>query len=64
MFILQNITTHLLHHLSDALAELGPIYSYMMFIYEQLNAWLCQRALNKRYPEATIIETWRVRVII
>lgn len=29
-----------------------------MFVFERFNPWLCKRALNMRYPEATAIETF------
>ena len=29
-----------------------------MFVFERFNSWLCKRALNMRYPEATAIETF------
>ena len=55
---IHNITTHLLHHITDGIVKFGPVYSTWMFVFERFNSWLCQRALNKRSPEATIIETY------
>ncbi len=31
-----------------------------MYPYERFNSWMCRRALNRRYPEATIMATYRV----
>ncbi|WAR04474.1 hypothetical protein MAR_019843 [Mya arenaria] len=29
-----------------------------MYVFERFNSWICKRALNMRYPEATTIETF------
>ena len=57
---LQNITTHLLHHITDGIKKFGPVYATWMFVFERFNSWLCKRCLNMRYPEATAIETYLV----
>ena len=36
-------------------------YSTRMYCYEQFNSWLSERELNQFWPEATIMETYRVR---
>ena len=57
---MQNITTHLLRHIVDGINRFGPIYSTWMFVFERFNSWLCQRCLNKLYPEATCIQTYLI----
>ena len=59
--ILLDITTHILHHVTDGLRRYGPVYSTWMYPYERFNSWMCRRAMNRRRPEATIIETYRVK---
>jgi len=53
---------HLLHHIVDGIQRFGPVYSTWMFPYERFNSWMCRRALNRANPEATIMQTYRVRV--
>lgn len=55
---LQNITTHLLHHIPDGLRRTGPVYSSWMYVFERFNSWICKRVQNMRYPEATAVETF------
>lgn len=55
---LQNITTHLLHHIIEGIKQYGPIYSTWMYVFERFNSWICKRALNKCHPENTAIETF------
>lgn len=57
---LQVIVFHLLHHLPTYIRKFGPVYSFWMFSFERFNSWLTRRALNRRYPEATITETYRL----
>ena len=51
---------HLLHHLPVYIRRFGPVYSYWMFPFEQFNSWLIRRAYNRRYPESTLVETYRL----
>ena len=55
---LQNITTHLLHHIPDGLKNYGPVYGTWMYVFERFNSWLSKRTLHRRHPEATAIETY------
>lgn len=55
---LQNITTHLLHHIVPGIRKYGPIYATWMFVFERFNSWICRRALNMRFPEVSAIETY------
>ena len=55
---LQNITTHVLHHIPDGIRKYGPIYGTWMYVFERFNSWICKRCLNMRYPEATASETF------
>ncbi|XP_069109797.1 uncharacterized protein [Argopecten irradians] len=56
--VVQNITTHLLHHIPDGIRDFGPVYSTWMYTFERFNSWICKRTLNMRYPESTVIETF------
>ena len=51
---------HLLHHVIKGVREFGPVYGTWMFAFERFNGWCARRALNKRHPEATIVETYLV----
>lgn len=55
---LANITTHILHHIPDGIRRYGPVYGTWMYVFERFNSWICKRALNMRYPESTVIETF------
>lgn len=54
---------HILHHVGRGLRDFVPVYSNWMYPYERFNSWMCRRALNRRRPEATIVETYRVSAI-
>ena len=51
---------HLLHHVPTYLAHFGPVYSHWMYPYERFNSWLIRRVHNRRYPEATVLDTFRL----
>ena len=51
---------HLLHHVADGVRNFGPVYGSWMFSYERFNSWLHRRVMNRRFPEATLMETYRV----
>ncbi|XP_021354483.1 uncharacterized protein LOC110450989 [Mizuhopecten yessoensis] len=55
---LQNITTHILHHIIDGIRSFGPVYGTWMYVFERFNSWLCKRSLNMCHPEATATETY------
>lgn len=57
---LQVIVFHLLHHLPMYIKRFGPVYSFWMYHYERFNSWISRRVLNKRYPESTVVETYRL----
>ena len=57
---LQVIVFHLLHHLPMFMKQFGPVYSYWMYPYERFNSWVIRRVHNRRYPESTVIETYRL----
>lgn len=57
---LQVIVFHLLHHLPMYIKHFGPVYSFWMYPYERFNSWISRRVLNRRYPESTVIETYRL----
>ena len=51
---------HLLHHLPMFMKRFGPIRSYWMYHFERFNSWISRRVLNRRHPESTVIETYRL----
>ena len=51
---------HLLHHIVEGIELFGPVYSTWMFAYERFNSWITRRITNRRYPESTVMETYRV----
>lgn len=57
---LQVIVFHLLHHLPMFLKRFGPAYTFWMYPYERFNSWITRRVLSRRYPEATVVETYRL----
>lgn len=57
---MQVMVFHLFHHLPMFIKRFGPVYSFWMYSYERFNSWLTRRILNRRYPEATVIETYRL----
>ena len=57
---LQLIVFHLLHHLPTYMKLYGSVYNFWMFPFERFNSWISKRTLNRRYPESTVIETYRL----
>jgi len=57
---LQVIVFHLLHHLPTYLHKFGPVYNFWMYSIERFNSWITRRVLNRRYPESTVVETYRL----
>ena len=51
---------HLICHIVDGMKQFGPVYANWMYGYERFNSWLHRRVTNRRYPEATLMETYRV----
>ena len=49
---------HILRHIIDGMDHFGPVHGTWMFAYERFNSWLHRRTLNRRYPEATLMETY------
>ena len=43
--------------------QYGPVYGTWMYPYERFNSWICKRALNRAFPEVTVVETYRVSVL-
>ena len=54
------ITLHLLHHLPAFIRRFGPMYEFWMYPMERFNNWIKNRVLNRRHPEATVLETYRL----
>ena len=54
------ITLHLLHHLPMYIRRFGPLYSFWMYPLERFNNWIKNRVLNRRFPEATVMESYRL----
>ena len=57
---IHTVSLHLLHHLPMYIRRFGPLYSFWMYPMERFNSWIARRVLNRRYPEATIMETYRI----
>lgn len=57
---MQVIVFHLLHHVPMFLKRFGPVHSFWMYNFERFNSWIIRRVLNRRYPESTVIETYRL----
>ncbi|XP_062596774.1 uncharacterized protein LOC134258258 [Saccostrea cucullata] len=60
---LQNLTTHLIHHIVDGLEEFGPVYGRWLFPYERANGWISRQCLRKGVEESTVMETYVVSLI-
>lgn len=54
------IVMHLLHHLPMYIKRFGPTYNFHMYPLERFNSWISRRVHNRRYPESTVIETYRL----
>ena len=54
------IVFHLLHHLPLFIRRFGPVRGYWMYPMERFNSWIARRVLNRRFPEATVLQTYRV----
>ena len=57
---IQVIVFHLLHHLPMYICRFGPVYNFWMFPYERFNSWVTRQVLGRRYPESTVVETYRL----
>ena len=57
---LQVIVVHLLHHLPKYISRFGPVYNFWMYPYERFNSWVTRRVMSRRFPESTVIETYRL----
>ena len=65
IFIVQVMTTHLLHYTADGMLQrFGPVHSTWMYAYERFNSWMGRRAMNRCFPEATIMATYRVCCVL
>ena len=51
---------HLLHHLPLFLSRFGPLHAYWMFPFKRFNSWVIRRVHNRRYPESTVVETYKL----
>ena len=51
---------HLLHHVPFYIRRFGPPHGYWMYPFERFNSWVIKRVHNRRYPEATVVETYRL----
>ena len=54
------IVFQILHHLPMFLQRFGPVYGFWMYGFERFNSWISRRSLNRRFPEATIVETYHL----
>ncbi|XP_072022469.1 uncharacterized protein [Amphiura filiformis] len=56
----QNITTHIIHHIPRDIPEFGPLHGRWTFPYERVQCWLSRQVTNKQHQEATIMETYAI----
>jgi hypothetical protein len=54
------VVFHLLHHLPMFIRRFGPAYSFWMYPMERFNSWIAARITNRRYPENTVLESYRL----
>lgn len=54
------IVFHLLHHLPMFIRRFGAAHSFWMYPMERFNSWIAARIKNRRYPEATVLESYRL----
>ena len=54
------ISLHLLHHLPMYMRRFGPLHSFWMYPMERFNNWIKNRVHNRRFPEATVMESYRL----
>ncbi len=47
----------------DGVKRFGPLHATWMYTYERFNCWLHRRVMNRRHPEATLMETYRVGIV-
>ncbi|XP_062609392.1 uncharacterized protein LOC134271156 [Saccostrea cucullata] len=57
---MQNLVTHLLHHIVDGFSTFGPLYGRWLFPYERANGWITRQCLKKGAEESTVMETYAV----
>ncbi|XP_022100010.1 uncharacterized protein LOC110984295 [Acanthaster planci] len=57
---IQTLCMHILHHASSTLRKYGPATSQWMFGFERFMSFLSGRILNRKEPEATAIEAYRI----
>lgn len=57
---MQNLTTHLIHHVVEDLARFGPMYGRWLFPYERANGWITRQCLRKGMEESTVMETYAI----
>ena len=58
-----NITTHLVHHMVEKIADNGPLYSSWMSPFERMNSRLTRRAIHRSTTDECIMETAEVITI-
>ena len=54
------ISVYLLHHLPVYIAQFGPAHGFWMYPMERFNSWITCRVLNRRYPEPTVMASYRL----
>ena len=54
------IVFHLLHHMPMFIRRFGPAYSFWMYPMERFNSWIAARITNRRHPETTVLESYRL----
>lgn len=54
------IKFHLLHHLPMFVKHYGAVGNFWMSPMERYSSWITRRVTNRRYPGATVMETYRL----
>ncbi|CAG2226719.1 unnamed protein product [Mytilus edulis] len=57
---LQNITTHLLHHIPEGYEDYGPLYDRWLYPLERANSWVTRQILQHGHEESTVMQTYRI----
>ncbi|XP_063437818.1 uncharacterized protein LOC134718894 [Mytilus trossulus] len=55
---LQNLTTHLLHHIPEGFMDFGPLYDRWLYPLERANSWITRQILQHGHEESTVMQTY------
>ncbi|XP_076106800.1 uncharacterized protein LOC143075311 isoform X2 [Mytilus galloprovincialis] len=57
---LQNLTTHLLHHIPEGYNDFGPLYDRWLYPLERANSWITRQIVQHGHEESTVMQTYRI----